>query len=244
MVGLPFFKFFCSEWIQGEITGLDLAPQGLFVNICAHYWFKDCKLSLQYCRKIPFFNQTAFDELVRANLIKVTNDQISITFLNVQWESRIKKRVSGQTNGKKGGRPKKPKNNPTKTENKTQTEPNTKDNRIDIPLRGDRYVGVNIGLDSEGHGNGSTNSDRLTALWGRLSSKVNLSSDEIKNLAEAAIVEIEKIEASPSREKIWELIEKATIKMPADFTADCIVDALSFYRQDGEGLLELETPEA
>jgi len=93
--------------------------------------------------------------------------------------------------------------------------------------------------------NGSTNSDRLTDLWVRLSSKVNLNAEQAKELGDAAKKEIALIEGSPHRKKIWALIGDALEKIPADFTPDSIVGSLEYYREDGEGKLEpgYEEPE-
>ena len=38
---LPYFKFFTSEWLNGDITLEDYELQGLFINICAYYWHKE-----------------------------------------------------------------------------------------------------------------------------------------------------------------------------------------------------------
>ena len=43
---LPYFRFYASEWLEGDITLEDMATQGLFTNICAWYWHKECRLSL------------------------------------------------------------------------------------------------------------------------------------------------------------------------------------------------------
>ena len=41
---LPYFKFFCSEWNDGDITLEDFKTQGLFINICSYYWSNECEL--------------------------------------------------------------------------------------------------------------------------------------------------------------------------------------------------------
>ena len=43
---LPYFKFFCSEWSDGDITLEDYQTQGLFINICAYYWSNECIVEL------------------------------------------------------------------------------------------------------------------------------------------------------------------------------------------------------
>ena len=48
---LPYFKFFCSEWNDGDITLEDYEIQGLFINICSYYWSSGCEVSLQKVKK-------------------------------------------------------------------------------------------------------------------------------------------------------------------------------------------------
>ena len=43
---LPYFKFFCSEWNDGDITLESYKIQGLFINVCSYYWSNECDLSL------------------------------------------------------------------------------------------------------------------------------------------------------------------------------------------------------
>ena len=48
---LPYFKFFVSEWSDGDITIEDYNIQGLFINICSYYWSKECELSTKILYK-------------------------------------------------------------------------------------------------------------------------------------------------------------------------------------------------
>ena len=43
---LPYFKFFVSEWNDGDITLEDFETQGLFINLCAYYWSNECEITL------------------------------------------------------------------------------------------------------------------------------------------------------------------------------------------------------
>jgi len=51
MKELPYFKFNSSEWINGAITLEDLQAQGLFINICAYYWFNSGCLKLSEIKR-------------------------------------------------------------------------------------------------------------------------------------------------------------------------------------------------
>ncbi len=108
MKELPYFKFDCAEWISGEVTLEDLSTQGLFINICAYYWFKSGLLSLsEIKRRLSDVKEGSFEALVGSNLIKVKSDKVSITFLDEQLHERNKMSEINSENGKLGGRPKK-----------------------------------------------------------------------------------------------------------------------------------------
>ena len=42
---LPYFKFFCSEWNDGDITLESYEAQGVFINICSYYWSNECNVN-------------------------------------------------------------------------------------------------------------------------------------------------------------------------------------------------------
>jgi hypothetical protein len=130
---LPYFKFYTSEWTNGDITLEDYNLQGFFVNVCAYYWSKDCDLSLVNLQK-KFRNDNNLIEYLIANkLIKVAGDNVVISFLNEQFESKEVQKISNRINGIKGGRPKKEETenkpnglffaNPNETQTITQTKP-------------------------------------------------------------------------------------------------------------------------
>ena len=59
---LPYFKFFCSEWSDGDITLEDFETQGLFINICAYYWSNECIVSLDKVnKKFKLCSEKCFD---------------------------------------------------------------------------------------------------------------------------------------------------------------------------------------
>ena len=125
---LPYFQFEPAEYLTGDISFCSLSAQGLFVNICAYYWQRECQLSKdQLLRRLNHENE--FNELVNEGVICVENDEISIKFLDSQFQEINKKSKINSANGKKGGRPKK---NPYKTESK----PNQ--NRIKTEVKGIR----------------------------------------------------------------------------------------------------------
>jgi hypothetical protein len=87
---LPYFKFFCSEWSDGDITLEDFETQGLFINICAYYWSNECVV--EYNKLVKKFKgyDLAISNLLNANIIKVKDSFVSISFLDEQLEDREK----------------------------------------------------------------------------------------------------------------------------------------------------------
>ena len=116
---LPYFKFFVSEWNDGDITLEDLETQGLFINLCSYYWSNGCKITLsKSIKKFRFADKKLFDNLINNEIIHVNEDLITINFLDEQKEERERNSLKNRENGKKGGRPKKPKETQDKpTEN-------------------------------------------------------------------------------------------------------------------------------
>jgi hypothetical protein len=102
--GLPYFKFTPTEWLTGDICYEDFEVQGLFINICALYWQRDGKLSVEDINR-RYKKPTAFDSLID-RFISVIDGLITIDFLDEQLEERGHQSVVNSANGKKGGRPK------------------------------------------------------------------------------------------------------------------------------------------
>lgn len=81
---LPYFKFFCSEWSDGDITLETYETQGLFINICAYYWSNECVLELSKLKK-RFRNEIEIvDLLLENNILKQYDGFIKINFLDEQ----------------------------------------------------------------------------------------------------------------------------------------------------------------
>jgi len=131
---IPYFKFYTAEWSNGDITLEDYECQGLFINVCAYYWSKDCELSLNVLLKRFRGFESQINNLIESGIIKNEGEQISISFLNEQMQSKEVQKITNQKNGSKGGRPKK-----GKTEKKpsgfileTQTKANDNPNITNI----------------------------------------------------------------------------------------------------------------
>lgn len=110
MKELPYFKFYCSEWISGSITLESMSTQGLFINICALYWFKSGQLNTSEIKRRIRVKQADFDSLVDSGLIKIDQDLVKISFLDEQMHQRNVVSKTNSYNGSLGGAPKGNKN--------------------------------------------------------------------------------------------------------------------------------------
>lgn len=98
---LPYFQFEPAEYLAGDIFFCSYGAQGMFNNICALYWQKDCELKYsQVVKRLK--NEELIQELISENIIKVESDQITINFLNEQFSKATIKHVVNSENGKKG----------------------------------------------------------------------------------------------------------------------------------------------
>ena len=98
---LPYFKFFVSEWNDGDITLEDFETQGLFINLCAYYWSNECEITLKKSfKKFRHINKDCFEKLIDAEIIKVVDDVIIINFLDEQKEERIQNSIRKSKGGK------------------------------------------------------------------------------------------------------------------------------------------------
>lgn len=98
---LPYFQFEPAEYLAGDIFFCSYGAQGMFNNICALYWQKDCELKYsQVVKRLK--NEELIQELISENIIKVENDKITINFLNEQFSKATIKHVVNSENGKKG----------------------------------------------------------------------------------------------------------------------------------------------
>tara|TARA_R110001599_G_scaffold288842_2_gene491834 strand:- start:293 stop:1072 length:780 start_codon:yes stop_codon:yes gene_type:complete len=99
---LPYFKFFVSEWNDGDITLEDYETQGLFINLCAYYWSNECEITLTKAMKkfARFSGENSFNYLIDNDIIKVENDVIIINFLDEQKDERLESSKRKSKGGK------------------------------------------------------------------------------------------------------------------------------------------------
>ena len=98
---LPYFKFFCSEWNDGDITLEDYKTQGVFINVCSYYWSKGCNVPFKNIYKRFKQVKIEIDILVSNELIYDCDGQLCIKFLDEQLEERLKLSRQNSINAKK-----------------------------------------------------------------------------------------------------------------------------------------------
>ena len=98
---LPYFKFFCSEWNDGDITLEDYNVQGVFINVCSYYWSKECNLESKMLYKRFKDVKEAINTLITEGHIKDVDGFIEINFLDEQLGERGKLSKQNSKNAKK-----------------------------------------------------------------------------------------------------------------------------------------------
>ena len=108
MKELPYFKFFPSEWITGDITLCSFEAQGLFINLISFYWQKNCSMYLanakqRYSKAVANVNDL-LEELKNNDIIVVDeDDRLYIKFLDEQMSEFINLSETRSKAGRKGG---------------------------------------------------------------------------------------------------------------------------------------------
>ena len=105
MKELPYFKFYPGEWSTRDVIDCSMQAQGLFINICSIYWTRGCELTLTRVQRKFNTRSTELQELLDDGIFDVSDDQISINFLDEQFEqfaelSKLKSRA-GKASAKK-----------------------------------------------------------------------------------------------------------------------------------------------
>jgi len=103
---LPYFKFYSSEWNDGDITLEDMKTQGLFINICSYYWSQECQVLHTKLQKRFRTHAKQLHILFLSKIIHEDGENIKIKFLDKQWQEREIVKHRNKANGLKGGRPK------------------------------------------------------------------------------------------------------------------------------------------
>lgn len=132
--GLPYFKFDTSEWLSGDIVFEDMLLQGLFINICALYWQKGGELTVSDINRR--FKDYPNWQTLSERYISLSENKISIKFLDEQFAEREYKSMVNSQNGAKGGEAKAAKlkeilANANRTSSKRLAKPANKEEEIE-----------------------------------------------------------------------------------------------------------------
>lgn len=123
----PYFKFYVSEYNDGDIQLCSLEAVGLFSKICSLYWSREGEMYLSKTQAKLKIKSSKFlklvEELKNHNAIKLVEDRIIVSFLDEQLNERRKKASINAKNGEKGGRPKS-ENNPVGFQKESEQKAN------------------------------------------------------------------------------------------------------------------------
>lgn len=106
---LPYFRFYPSEWLEGNITLENEKTQGFFVKLLCWYWKKDCEIDLKFINKRLVNGKATLKQclnnLIDSKIIKVDeNQRVIITFLDEQLDVLTEKRNKLVEAGRLGGK--------------------------------------------------------------------------------------------------------------------------------------------
>lgn len=139
---LPYFQFEPAEYLTKDISFCTLSAQGLFINICAFYWQRQCKLNKeQFLRRFNYVKE--FEELIKEGIIDLDNEEIKIKFLDIQYNKATEFAKEQSRKGSLGGRPKKPNESQIKAEekpNESQTKAIREDKIIEDNRREEKII--------------------------------------------------------------------------------------------------------
>ena len=107
---LPYFRFTVAEWLSGDIHFEDYETKGLFIDICAYYWFKDCTMSQallehRFSQAKARLEALYFNNIIKIRICEDTNEKmVEITFLDLQYDNLMERHNTLKTAGSKGGK--------------------------------------------------------------------------------------------------------------------------------------------
>lgn len=99
---LPFFKFNSTQWLTGNISYETFHIQGVFIKVCAEYWNRDNKLTVDEA-KLRTKDAVSIDYLIEKSYFKVKKEKIIILFLDEERKEIEYKRLKLSESGRKGG---------------------------------------------------------------------------------------------------------------------------------------------
>ncbi len=99
---LPWFRFDPAKHLAGNIQYCSLSAQGLYGNIKAFYWQRECEMSKADLYRKYKEHHPLLDELIREAVIKIEDDMVLIEFLMDDWDELYVAKKHSSDSGKKG----------------------------------------------------------------------------------------------------------------------------------------------
>ena len=103
MTELPYFKFHPEQWLAGDISYTPFDIQGAFATTMAHYWANQCVMTYGKLLLRLGSKENLIKKMIEYDLIIKNDDQISIKFLDEQYNERIEQHNKNIENGRLGG---------------------------------------------------------------------------------------------------------------------------------------------
>ena len=104
---LPYFRFTASEWLNDDISLESYEVKGVFADVCAYYWFRDCSITKAMLEKRFSNALPLLQDLLNVGIIKYSSngdEYVKISFLNEQYDQLSETRKHRQEAGAKGGK--------------------------------------------------------------------------------------------------------------------------------------------
>ena len=100
---LPYFRFYATEWMQGDVTLLSMEHQGIFINVCSFYWLRDGELTFKkLSQKWPNYLHQ-INDLIEEGVMNCEDDTVTISFLDEQLTALNERHKTLSEAGRKGG---------------------------------------------------------------------------------------------------------------------------------------------
>jgi len=102
---LLFYRFYVSKWLTDDISFETYKTKGVFSDVCAFYWSRDCTVTKEILLKRFKNAKSTVNELISKGLIKETknNDLVNIKFLDEQHDILSNERQKKVDAGRIGG---------------------------------------------------------------------------------------------------------------------------------------------
>lgn len=100
---IPYYKCCPAKRQSKRIINCTLEAQGLFANICDFYWVNMGNLNIEFVNERFPNNGKDIENLINKKIIKITEGEITISFLDIQIESFTNISKKRADSGRKGG---------------------------------------------------------------------------------------------------------------------------------------------